>query len=63
MYVMKEQMLEYYQESLSEPALAVSGLWLSYPDGPNVLHDVSLKVMPGEWVGLIGPNGAGKTRR
>lgn len=61
MYVMKEQMLEYYQESLSEPALAVSGLWLSYPDGPNVLHDVSLKVMPGEWVGLIGPNGAGKT--
>ncbi len=26
-----------------------------------VLHDVSLSVAPGEFIGLIGPNGAGKT--
>ncbi|MBL7209389.1 MAG: ABC transporter ATP-binding protein [Dehalococcoidia bacterium] len=58
---MKEQIQERHQESLPKPALAVSGLWLSYPDRPNVLHDVSLEVMSGERVGLIGPNGAGKT--
>jgi cobalt/nickel transport system ATP-binding protein len=41
--------------------LAVSGLTFSYPDRPDVLRGVDLKVMPGERVGLVGPNGAGKT--
>jgi cobalt/nickel transport system ATP-binding protein len=52
------------QPSLSnpnEPVLVVSGLGFSYPDKPNVLRDVNLKVQPGERVGMIGPNGAGKT--
>mgnify|MGYP005837391611 CR=1 FL=1 len=42
-------------------ALVVSGLTFSYPDRPDVLRGVNLKVMIGERVGLVGPNGAGKT--
>jgi len=46
---------------IGAPVLAVSGLCFSYPGQANVLQDLSLKVMPGERVGIIGPNGAGKT--
>jgi len=48
-------------EELIDPVLTVSGLWFSYPDRPNVLQEVTLRVLPGERVGLIGPNGSGKT--
>ncbi|KAA2213635.1 ATP-binding cassette domain-containing protein [Pseudoroseomonas oryzae] len=42
------------------PALEVSGLSHAY--GPkHALHDVSLRVMPGEFTVLLGPNGAGKS--
>ncbi|MBN2449244.1 MAG: ABC transporter ATP-binding protein [Lentisphaeria bacterium] len=37
------------------------GVCFAYPDGSEVLHDVSLDVQPGETVAIVGPTGAGKT--
>jgi len=42
------------------PALEVSGLSHAY-GARAVLHEVSLRVMPGEFTVLLGPNGAGKS--
>src|SRR5665213_383854 len=30
-------------------------------DGPEVLHDVSFKVMPGQVIGIVGASGSGKS--
>jgi branched-chain amino acid transport system ATP-binding protein len=44
----------------TDPLLEVEGL--SYAAGKvTILRDASLRVMPGESVGIVGPNGAGKT--
>jgi subfamily B ATP-binding cassette protein HlyB/CyaB len=30
-------------------------------DGPEVLHDINFKIMPGQVVGIVGPSGSGKS--
>jgi len=42
-------------------AVEIEHLYFSYPDGTQVLKDLSVAVPEDDSVGLIGPNGAGKT--
>jgi zinc transport system ATP-binding protein len=44
----------------NEPIIKVDNVSFSY-NGNNVLEDIKLEVMPGDYLGLIGPNGSGKT--
>jgi ATP-binding cassette subfamily B protein len=37
------------------------GVSFAYPDGENVIEDISFKVQPGQTVAIVGQTGAGKT--
>ena len=42
-------------------AVRFEGVGFRYPDGTDVLHDISFAAAPGEMVALVGLTGAGKT--
>ena len=41
--------------------LVLEGVSFGYGHGPSVLHNLSLRVQPGQMVALVGPSGAGKS--
>ncbi|GMQ93347.1 MAG: hypothetical protein BMS9Abin12_0824 [Acidimicrobiia bacterium] len=41
-------------------ALDFKGIDVSYGRSP-IVHDVSIGIHPGGWLGVLGPNGAGKS--
>ncbi|MFB6361015.1 MAG: ATP-binding cassette domain-containing protein [Halobacteriales archaeon] len=44
-----------------KPAIDISELTFSYPDGTEAVSNISLRIPQGEFFGFLGPNGAGKT--
>ncbi len=43
------------------PLIEYQRVGFRYDDGPEVLHDATFAVRPGDIIAVIGPNGAGKT--
>lgn len=45
----------------TQAVLAFEDVGFAYPDGPNVLHDISFSLEKGKTYALVGPTGGGKT--
>ena len=49
-----------YKRGPGEPIVEIKAVTCGY-EKQRVLTDVSLRIMPGDFVGLLGPSGSGKT--
>ncbi len=53
--------VETFRQAAEIGTLEVRNLDFSYPNGPPVLKDWSLRCEPGQFLGIVGPVGCGKT--
>src|SRR5262249_12757391 len=42
-------------------AIELQNVSFAYPDGPDVLHGIDLKIEPGEFLAIVGTSGSGKS--
>ncbi|MDB5254757.1 MAG: Xenobiotic-transporting ATPase, partial [Candidatus Nomurabacteria bacterium] len=54
-------MLESGETSTVETLLSFQNVGFTYPEGKEVLHDISISLQPGKTYALVGPTGGGKT--
>ena len=45
----------------TQPLVEFKRVHFQYPNGPEVLHDISFAICKGDRIAILGPNGAGKT--
>lgn len=58
---LKNKYLFHYKENKGNPLVEVENLWFTYPNGKEVLKDISFNINNGDFVVLMGENGGGKT--
>ena len=48
-------------KGLTKRMLQIKGLTFAYPNGPELITDLTMEVFKGDRIAIIGPNGRGKT--